>query len=172
MSGQLPLYVAAIKTDILKEAGLYRGESDSSLAVINIENSKWHVLLNTLRYHWEWIEIPEGRLEQPDNYNDYVLLALTTILTNGIPYQDNTRSDIFTKQIICTDINHKVDYDKLIDVIETSNETDLANEYTFSKQGNLRKYFYYDYYYGLDVLNCASYVICSHIEPTPKNIKQ
>lgn len=56
-------------------------------------------------------------------------------------------------------------------MLETSNELDLADEYTFTKQGNLRGYFHYDEYYGLDVLACASYVICSHIELTPRNVK-
>ncbi|MFO5979378.1 hypothetical protein ACLBSL_32320, partial [Klebsiella pneumoniae] len=96
---------------------------------------------------------------------------LATIETETYGYNNYTNSDKYIKQIICTDIALKVEYDKLINVLETSNELDLADEYTFTKQGNLRGYLHYDEYYGLDVLACASYVICSHIELTPRNVK-
>ncbi|MFO5842417.1 hypothetical protein ACLBPJ_29090, partial [Klebsiella pneumoniae] len=95
----------------------------------------------------------------------------STSYNSTIDNNNHTASDKYIKQIICTDIALKVEYDKLINVLETSNELDLADEYTFTKQGNLRGYFHYDEYYGLDVLACASYVICSHIELTPRNVK-
>ncbi|ATN94684.1 hypothetical protein FDJ06_gp107 [Pseudomonas phage SL2] len=171
MSENRPLYIAAIKKDLLKTTGLYKPYSDSPIAVVSNETSKWHVMLNILRHGWEWIEIPEGEIKQPESYHDYVILALTTVLTDTLDYKNDPNSDKYIKQIICTDIALKVEYDKLINVLETSNELDLADEYTFTKQGNLRGYFHYDEYYGLDVLACASYVICSHIELTPRNVK-
>ncbi|MFO5842693.1 hypothetical protein ACLBPJ_30585, partial [Klebsiella pneumoniae] len=60
MSENRPLYIAAIKKDLLKTTGLYKPYNDSPIAVVSNETSKWHVMLNILRHGWEWIEIPEG----------------------------------------------------------------------------------------------------------------
>ncbi|MFO5736607.1 hypothetical protein, partial [Klebsiella pneumoniae] len=53
-----------------------------------------------------------------ESYYDYVILALTTVLTDTLDYKNDPNSDKYIKQIICTDIALKVEYDKLINVLE------------------------------------------------------